>query len=750
MIEYEGISFNLNTIIQFQMLKQFLEVLAKKQIDHNKLLYGINKDIIKYNNLINNNKNIKINNKNKSKFANEDKDNDNENIIDKINTSGLINEFIETQKQLIEHKKIINNLISRIESIEGNKANKDDIISDQKRDNNVINKKTSNKNSSKEIIKYKILNQNSTDNNSNYNDEDNNENINKDFGKSILEKKEIEKFILNEKEHMKKQISNFEENIKKLKAQIEKIQNDSDNAKKIMELSKNEISNFKILIQGDINNLKSKLEKKMKEEDKDDEKNNIEIFEKKILKIIESKYKEFASKKIDNNMLKEIMKEKIKEENEKLLNDINNIKNSIIEIEKKMHKLPNNEIILKTEEKIKLLSIEMEEYTTKKELQYVMKILDKYEKEIIKLKSYTIEQNETNTKNRGDILKINNSFDNIRKTFLSISKLFENNSIAQMIENLNDLSERMVEKEEYVKFCKEINKTILELKIDINEHNRNLDQIMPLFNKIITMDDLNKLENSLTELIEKKKNDEWGKFENRKEIIKSIKSIESKVKLFMKNLNEERGKEKNENGAILASKPFGGYKCASCEAYLGELKDSYTYLPWNKYHGEEKPYRKGNSLSRILQGLNIENTYNPFIDNKNFTKTEKKNRNINTSNYCLSVKNIKKLHPLLHVVSENNMVKNQIIEENLGLENLNENKIFQNRNRINLIRIKSFKGFKKGSDENLLNKSKDKSNDNSFNHKKKDNENNFSKKAIKNKINNIRENFENHYYIPNI
>ena len=750
MIEYEGISFNLNTIIQFQMLKQFLEVLAKKQIDHNKLLYGINKDIIKYNNLINNNKNIKINNKNKSKFANEDKDNDNENIIDKINTSGLINEFIETQKQLIEHKKIINNLISRIEAIEGNKANKDDIISDQKRDNNVINKKTSNKNSSKEIIKYKILNQNSTDNNSNYNDEDNNENINKDFGKSILEKKEIEKFILNEKDHMKKQISNFEENIKKLKAQIEKIQNDSDNAKKIMELSKNEISNFKILIQGDINNLKSKLEKKMKEEDKDDEKNNIEIFEKKILKIIESKYKEFASKKIDNNMLKEIMKEKIKEENEKLLNDINNIKNSIIEIEKKMHKLPNNEIILKTEEKIKLLSIEMEEYTTKKELQYVMKILDKYEKEIIKLKSYTIEQNETNTKNRGDILKINNYFDNIRKTFLSISKLFENNSIAQMIENLNDLSERMVEKEEYVKFCKEINKTILELKIDINDHNRNLDQIMPLFNKIITMDDLNKLENSLTELIEKKKNDEWGKFENRKEIIKSIKSIESKVKLFMKNLNEERGKEKNENGAILASKPFGGYKCASCEAYLGELKDSYTYLPWNKYHGEEKPYRKGNSLSRILQGLNIENTYNPFIDNKNFTKTEKKNRNINTSNYCLSIKNIKKLHPLLHVVSENNMVKNQIIEENLGLENLNENKIFQNRNRINLIRIKSFKGFKKGSDENLLNKSKDKSNDNSFNHKKKDNENNFSKKAIKNKINNIRENFENHYYIPNI
>ena len=221
----------------------------------------------------------------------------------------------------------------------------------------------------------------------------------------------------------------------------------------------------------------------------------------------------------------------------------------------------------------------------------------------------------------------------------------------------------------------------------------------------------------------------------------------------MKNLSEEREKEKNENGAILASKPYGGYKCASCEAYLGELKDSYTYLPWNKYHGEEKPYRKGNSLSRILQGLNIENTYNPFIDNKNNIKTEKRNKNnknMNATNYCLSVKNMKKLRPLLHVVSENNMVKNQIIEENFGLETPNENKNF--KNRLSLIRIKSFKGFRKKSEENLLNKSKDKdkNNDNSFNKKKKDNENNFSKKAIKNKINNIRENFESHYYIPNI
>ena len=100
--------------------------------------------------------------------------------------------------------------------------------------------------------------------------------------------------------------------------------------------------------------------------------------------------------------------------------------------------------------------------------------------------------------------------------------------------------------------------------MDVNDHNRNLDEIMPLFRKILTMDDLNKLQDSLTGLIEQQKSDAMGKFADKKEIIKSIKSIESQVKIFMKNLDKEREKEKNES-VILASKPVGGYKCASCE-----------------------------------------------------------------------------------------------------------------------------------------------------------------------------------------
>ena len=50
MINYEGMSYNLDAIIQFEALKKLLEVLAKRQIDHNIMLYGQKKEIIDINN----------------------------------------------------------------------------------------------------------------------------------------------------------------------------------------------------------------------------------------------------------------------------------------------------------------------------------------------------------------------------------------------------------------------------------------------------------------------------------------------------------------------------------------------------------------------------------------------------------------------------------------------------------------------------------------------------------------------------
>ena len=765
MINYEGVNYNLDVIIQFQALKQLLEALAKKQIDHNLILYGLNKNIIvNSNDSIPDEENINEENKKENESNKENNyttDNDNKNLAENINNLGLIKALIESQKQLIKHKNLIDELTSRIEALEKEKEiqsnkdidNKEDIS--HSKDEHSINEMDDNKTKYKENVNDdKKENNNIVANKLNNNYNDTNNNISKDNIIVDTENKIIKTYDIKEENFIKSQMTTFEDNFKLLNQHIEEIQNQTESNKKSIDSSKNEISQFKVLIkkisdETKINQMKKEEEQKKKLEKKHKkEKDSFEDFENKIINLIEDKFKDFSMLKNDNINIKKDLKglneekEKLKQEHETIFSEIKNIKDKITEIEKQMMNFPDMSVIAKIEEKLKMIELEMEEFGTKKDVKYVIGEIEKYEKSLSKLKSFIVSQEDINKKNNDEMEKLKDVFETLKKTLSAVNRLFENNSLSTLLGNLNDLSQKLVDKEEYNKFIKDINRIISDIKMDVNEHNRSLDEIMPLIKKILTMEDLNKLENSLTGLIEKQNADAKGKYADKKEIIKSIKSIESQVKIFMKNLDKEREKEKNES-AILASKPVGGYKCASCEAYIGELKESYTYLPWNKYHGAERPYRLGSSFSRILQGLNLENTFNPFI-HKNFLTENKKNQ---FANNCFSVKKVRKVAPLAHITSENEMIKNHTIEEPFSTDVSNSNKRYQNK--INLWGTKTLR--KNINDVNTWNKSKNK--DNSFTKKlqKRGVEKTFkvSRKVVRSKVN-TSEDLENHYYIPNL
>jgi len=780
MINYEGIDYNLDTVIQFQALKQLLEALAKKQIDHNIMLYGSNnKNIIIDNNTDNkgdetmnvndkkeneNNENDKDKNekdkdekekeKEKEKDKNEedknekDKDdkekdkenqnikNENENkalstenvdekIIKEIKDFGLMKAFIESQKQLIEQKKLIDDLNSRIEALENGKRNY-----------NI-----------KRIIK-KGENTEYNLNNKEGNDKENNNNEITDDNNQIIGNTNELGFNdgINEYDNINNEIY-----FKQIREQLEKIQKETKINKLTVDSSMSEISNCKNLIR-DLKEQINLNELKRKKEIENEENDSFAIFEKKILKIIESKIKDSAIKsehKFTNELNNE--KEKIKEDNEKILNEIKNLEDKNNELDEKIKGLPTKEETNKMYEKIKLLEMELEEFPTKKDIKYLCDEIDKIKIELSKFNSFIITQNELNVKFREDILKIKNAFDNFKRTLSSMTKLFENNSIAQLIDNLSDISSKMVEKDEYNKYTKEINRILSEIKMDVNDHNRSIDQIMPMIQKILTMEDLKKLESSLVELIEKQNALSSGKFADKKEIIKSIKSIEAQVKLFMENLDKEREKEKNE-GCILASRPVAGYKCASCEAYIGDIKESTTYLPWNKIQGMQKPYRLGSSFSRILQGLNIDNTFNPFLQ-KHFLKREDKKKYMLSSNECLSVKKVRKVPPLTHISSEYNLVKDLAIDEPLSIDNNNLNnykggKKYQNKSNLN----KTLRSI--ANETNPENKNSKKEISFNKNNNQLSNEVvktlKISKKVVQTKFNNTSEDIGNPYYMPNI
>ena len=217
MINYEGISYNLETIIEFKSLKLLLEALAKKQIEHNIFFCGQN--------------NININKENiEGKTEIDDKNNNNENFekiwMDKINNSGLIKEFIESQKKLLEQDKLINELKDRIELLEKNKNKiRDDRLikkisnkeKNKAQDNDDLKEKTENK-----IIVIKKEDKKEVNKEINKTDNKSNENI-------IINNPPIkEEKIINEPVNAENKIINIYEAKSKTKAEASYINNNDE------------------------------------------------------------------------------------------------------------------------------------------------------------------------------------------------------------------------------------------------------------------------------------------------------------------------------------------------------------------------------------------------------------------------------------------------------------------------------------------------------------------------------------------
>ncbi len=150
------------------------------------------------------------------------------------------------------------------------------------------------------------------------------------------------------------------------------------------------------------------------------------------------------------------------------------------------------------------------------------------------------------------------------------------------------------------------------------------------------LDDLRKLIRDLSEILKTKASEEDmrnfetlinskleelklycnRRFADKVDTSKSIKYLDAQIKhvvdVYIKRM------EKGDNW-LLAKKPIGGFTCASCEAYIGELKDKGEFMAWNKYPMREpsdKAYRIGNGFSRMLNMLNLDvKNSNLDIDN---------------------------------------------------------------------------------------------------------------------------------------
>ena len=607
--------------------------------DNNKLnIEEINKDI-------NNNKNIRDENieiENDNEYAKKNlKDKLSNKYSDKINnTSRDTYLFFIKETQTLAEK--INNLENKLTNDFENKINK--IETETKKNINSLHEENKSKyekldeqlnnimrNNAEQDKKIEscILKYNSIDIFNALKDTKDGSNI--DAAKAmikILEEKVFQKF-----QFIEDQNKEFFENITKLiksndnnNMQLEKFQKSINDIKyieivQVKEHFRKNLTKFERKNE-DIINLLSKIEKGLSTKIFNTEKNILEIFEEK-------------DKILNNN--KETMNE--------FQNNLIDIQNELDKFKKKQDEI-NKDITKDIEEKFNMHSKNLNSIETKlKQIDFTYEV-KQFDKDIKEIKN-TLKEKITYD-NLNDLYKLqaNDAEDisNIRKNFLSlqddIKKCIINYEkmspkVDAFIEYLIDKKNRkkpkkdnidinqIVTKDDYEETVKLFTRKIESIFMEIDSFKRYLDDIKLEQNLYEKKDMIIKINEQIHNDIEDNK---LKIQKNRNELYKHIKTIE----IDIKSLWNELKKKESSDSWLLAKNPIKCFNCASCNNDLKVDSPKEEYIHWKRILPTNRSYNQGKGYSHILEKMS-----NGLINNND----EKNDSKIDISNQDKDIKN---------------------------------------------------------------------------------------------------------------
>ena len=555
MLNYEGVEYNLSALIQWELLNKLLTSMIKKQNELNSIIKsgGIN---------------INQNNNNNTETNFESLiERDYEPEIDLPDSYGKeLKDKIKSIEKKLKNMNVLEQWIKNIEKKTNNFSKLNDTVTDLKKD------VESNKNEIQELNK-KI-------------EELNNKHFNlvTEVREEKKEEEEEEKIKIDPQ--IEEKIQKLEKDNESYKKDTLNLKNEIDSIKKdIEELKKNQ-NNQNENNKNELNNLISKFQNL--------EKSNTNIMsEIENLKAEKDKMKK-EEKKEENQISKEQMNQILKLINENKIN--------ISNLERELQNLSSKTNTDKIKNQLDELLQNMELFATKSDIIPIKEKITEYQNEIEILKDSIQQQDEMIAKAKNDVLNFSKKIE----SFSGMLLMLQSESGTKSSSSNGGQSRGGVDPVVFSNAMKIINQQILNLQNDCNEFRRNFNEILPLLNKLSTVDDLRNLEEVLKALLEEYKLLAQRRFADKIDTQRNLKLLDTQMKHFMNEYIEKN--EKGDNW-MLASKPVGGYKCASCERYLGELTNKFEYLPWNKCPNRDfvdKPYRMGNGFSKMLQKLSLD------------------------------------------------------------------------------------------------------------------------------------------------
>ena len=305
------------------------------------------------------------------------------------------------------------------------------------------------------------------------------------------------------------------------------------------------------------------------------------------------------------------------------------------ELDKRFDEISNNEKNIL--EKINLINEKFKDYLTLKDYkQYKLEIEGKiiYENKQVSIEVSNLGNTITYLKNElTDFLSDktdHNNLNNLMKKFEVISAItYKNQEIQEEFEKEKKRLQcfdpkKFVYLDLYEEFKNNISKLVSSFQKDFQDIKNELTDLNAKnLGSKASIRDLKNLEDNLLQKIDELFNIIKEKFAEKNMVIKNNNIVELKIKSI---IDDYKKNEKSDTW-LLSKKPIG-HLCASCEAYLGDLKDSSTntkYIPWNKYPTKDpidKLYRVGAGFSKMLQMVNPDSHRNKTNKTKNSSLNE--------------------------------------------------------------------------------------------------------------------------------
>ena len=196
----------------------------------------------------------------------------------------------------------------------------------------------------------------------------------------------------------------------------------------------------------------------------------------------------------------------------------------------------------------------------------------------------------------------------------------------------------------FEEFKAQIIKEFTNVNDNFNHLRKLTDNILDSLKNKSSFKDIKALEDNFVAKLEESKLTSSKKFADRIETIKNVKYLDQQIKQIIQYYIKKNDKD---NNWLIAKKPLNGNLCASCESYIGDLKDSTNYIPWNKYPNRdvEKLYRLGNGFSKMLQMIQIDENDKKNVATSMPSYEGAEGTNFNKDDFGKIVENTKKNLP---------------------------------------------------------------------------------------------------------